>query len=197
MSSRDRLSRMDIDTSWPYQHKVRKLQARFAQSWPAFWCAYLGLLAEAWSTGDRRLTLGEAWVGALPVDLPEAAEALRSVGLLDRFDRIPVASWREWYEPVAARLQQRSAAGQAGAAARWSQSDGNATAKATAMRSDAIAMHHPSPPARNARPSRGRARDAGEPSRGADAGPTKEEASRVWSELRPKLAGLAAKSSGE
>lgn len=187
MSSRDRLSRLDLDTGWAYQHKVRRLQARFGDRWPALWCAYLGLLAEAWAVGDRRMTLADAWVAALPIDFDEALEALKSVSLLDRYGRIPATSWREWYEPVAARIEQRSAAGRAGAAGRWSNGAANATADASAMRPDAIAMHH-TRRARTAGPVAGPRKRARE-TRGADAGPTKEEAAQAWAAIGEKLHG--------
>lgn len=117
--TRDPLARMDVDTHWPYHRKVRQLQARYPDQWPAYWCAYLALLGEAWAKGNRKLTLGEAWCPALPCTVAEATSALIETGIVDRAGRVPRDSWREWFEPVADRLKGKSDAGQKAAHKRW------------------------------------------------------------------------------
>jgi hypothetical protein len=109
---------MDVDTLWPYHHRVRRLQAQHPDRWPVYWTAYLALLAEAWRSGSRLKTLEEAWVPALPCTITEAAEALQGAGIIDRLGRVPLASWRDWYGPVQQRLEQLAEAGKRSAQVR-------------------------------------------------------------------------------
>lgn len=117
--SRDPLARMDVDTRWAYHRKLRKLQRLNPEHWPTYWCAYLALLGEAWAAGKRSLTLEDTWVPATPCQPTEAMAALRAAGIVDKDGRVPLTSWRKWYEPVAKRLRERSDAGRAAAEIRW------------------------------------------------------------------------------
>lgn len=117
--SRDPLARMDVDTRWAYHRKVRRLQAAHPEHWPIYWAAYLALLGEAWAKGSRTITLEDAWCPVLPCTIDEARDALRAAEIIDRQDRVPTASWREWHDPVAKRLQDRSDAALRAAHYRW------------------------------------------------------------------------------
>jgi hypothetical protein len=180
VSSRDRLARMDVDTGWAYHHKVRDLQRRYPERWPVYWAAYLALLGEAWATGDRRLTIADTYPPPMPAPLEETLEALKLTRIVDRFGRVPLNSWREWYGPVAARMAQKSSAGALGAAARWGPKAGANGA------ANAGAMHHPSQPSLPAKPSP-RPRARGRKPRGADEEPTPEQAREVWEGLRQQF----------
>ena len=167
MGTRDGFSRMDVDTGWAYDRKMRELQRLYPDTWPAFVCAYLGLLGEAWSERSRRVALEDAWVPALPCSLEDATTALVSVDLIDSKHRITTRAWAHWFKPAEKRVSQRKAAGEAGAAARW-HSDGNATASQSQWRNDA-----PSQPASQPR----------QPARVAPAREGLNEAERAVEEL--------------
>lgn len=117
--SRDPLTRMDVDTRWPFHRKMRRLRAAEPKDWPAIWTGYMSLLAEAWYAGDRRLTLEECWLPDIDYPVEAAAEALEDVGFIDRMHRIPLTSWKEWFIPVENRIRARSAAGRIAAEKRW------------------------------------------------------------------------------
>ncbi len=145
---RESLNRMDLDTRWPYHHRIRELQRSHPQEWPVYWCAYLAVLGESWATGSR-VPLTTAWVPSLPCSLTDAGEALMAVGLLDKALRVPAHSWKEWYEPAAERISRMSARGKAGASARWSKHEKRTVAQsngdAQALLADA--PRQPSTPA--------------------------------------------------
>lgn len=123
--ARDALQRMDVDTHWVYHRHWRAIQREDPTGWPAHAAAWLALLGECWRASDRRFTLEEAWPPALLGDVVATRAILTRNGLLDRYGRIPQASWDEWYGPTRARVE----AGRKGAAARWNgHADGNATA---------------------------------------------------------------------
>jgi len=119
--SRDRLVRMDISTSWAYDRRTRQLQRRYPEDWPVYWCAYMALLAEAWSSQRGDVTLEDAWVPALPCEYDAARAALESVGLIDADGRVPAEAWEEWYGPARARMQARSEMAKHAADRRWEQ----------------------------------------------------------------------------
>lgn len=156
--ARDALQRMDIDTHWVYHRHWRAIQREDPAGWPTHAAAWLALLGECWRAGDRRFTLEEAWPPALQGDVIHTRGLLVKNGLLDRYGRIPQASWDEWYGPTQARI----AAGHKGATARWGhpQNGGNATGhsggNATAM---PIASQPASQPASQ---KRARKRDGGQ-----------------------------------
>lgn len=126
--TRDALSRMDTDTRWAYHRKVRALQAAHPKLWPVYWCAYMALLGEAWASADRSLTVADAWCPMVPCTPEEATEALQAVGIVDNKGRIPAASWRDWFGPVATRMKLASDKGRLGAEKRWGKKGGNAPA---------------------------------------------------------------------
>jgi hypothetical protein len=179
VSSRDRLARMDVDTGWAYHRKVRELRRRYPDLWPVFWTAYLALLGEAWAVGDRTLTLADTYPPSMPAPVGEALDALQAVRIVDSAGRVPVASWRVWYGPVAAKLRQKSAAGTLGAAARW----GAIGADKGAANGAANAPHPPNPP----NPRRGRARGSNGEPRGSAADPSPEDAAAILEEFRAKF----------
>jgi hypothetical protein len=115
---REGFKHMDVDTDWPYHRKVRMLQRLYPEHWTEYWAAYLALLAEAWKSGNRNLTVLDAWCPAVPSDPPETVAALRAAGIIDRQGRIPIASWRDWFEPAARRMEQYRQAGIASGEAR-------------------------------------------------------------------------------
>lgn len=157
--SREPLARMDIDTRWPYHRKCRALQAAFSTDWPSYWCAYLAVLGESWAAGER-MTIRDAWVPSLPVTIEAAAEALASIGLLDKSGKVPQKSWDEWFGPAAARIDSLKARGRMGAAKRWNKREkainGHKPSDGPAMAQPSVAngqsMHHASQPATPATP---------------------------------------------
>lgn len=78
----------------------------YPETWPAFACAHHGLLAEAWRSRSREVTLEDAWIVALPVTLEDATSALQAAGLLDSDGLIPVDAWAEWFGPVMERIER-------------------------------------------------------------------------------------------
>lgn len=185
--SRDPLTRMDVDTRWPYNRKWRDLQRQHPTTWPHYFAAWMALLGEAWAAGDRSRTLEQSWLFSLPCSVDDAANALAGVGLLDRYHRIPLSAWKEWVEPAIGRIQKRSAAGRVAAEKRWSdRADGNAIA----LGQTANAMHHASHASQPATPrAAAHARSAADASRGAA---MKPKTKRTWSKLGDELHAMAA-----
>lgn len=95
MSRDDGFAIMDISTSLVEDPKFRTLARRHPAQLAAAGWAYVGLLATSWREGER-LTLEEGWPVLLPWD-PEAAEALREVGLVDDETRVPGSVWDGWF----------------------------------------------------------------------------------------------------
>jgi hypothetical protein len=112
---------LQLDVSWAYNRKVRKLQRLYPQAWPVYWACYLALLAEAWQRGHdgRKLTVEDAWVPAMPCSPEEAMAALVAAGVTDKAGRIPAASWRQRVEPVLDAIDAKRAGGRKGADKRW------------------------------------------------------------------------------
>lgn len=113
---RDTLTRMDVDSAILYHRKVRKLQAREPERWPAILAAWLGLLGEAWKARTREVTLEDSWCPALTMlTLADADAALRAVQLIDGDGFIKQDSWDEWFGPALLRVENARNA----AAVRW------------------------------------------------------------------------------
>jgi len=151
--SRDELARMDLSTGFLYHRKTRALQAAHPTAWPAYYVAYLAVLAESWSKG-RRVPLSEAWTVAIPGTMDEALAALRAVELLDATGRMRPSAFKEWVEPALARIARTSAAGRAGANARWNKRGNDGNGSAEPMRSHRLpdAPSQPSQPAKPSQP---------------------------------------------
>lgn len=153
--TRDRLTRMDVDTGWAYHRKLRKLQRLYPEQWPTYWAAYMTLLGEAWAVGSRKLTLEEAWCPAMPCTVEEAEKALRAAAITDTANRVPIASWRKWYEPAARRITARREAGKVAAEKRWHPTNG----KAMPTHNQSYAPRQPA--SQPSTPSRARVREEG------------------------------------
>lgn len=113
--TRDAFVRMDIDTRLVYNKRFRALQRAHPADWANFGMAYIALLGEAWHGRSRDIKLEDAWPSALHCPLADARAALRTAGLIDRQDRIPIEAWEDWYGPAA----RRSQSAQNAAAIRW------------------------------------------------------------------------------
>jgi hypothetical protein len=118
----------DVDSGYYDDEKVRRLW-RALLDVPLMTEAttvHLTTVLASWREG-RRVTAEEA----APLWLPVRAEVLaglQTAGLLDRTGRVPVASWREWYEPALERKRARQEAGRKGGRAKAERSSSNATA---------------------------------------------------------------------
>lgn len=117
--SRQPITRMDVDTGWAYNRKLRRLQQAEPQRWPIFWSCYMALLGEAWQRLDRRLTLVDAWVPSMPCTPAEAQAALLAARIVDKAGRVPLASWNEWVGPALERIRRGSDHGLLAAHNRW------------------------------------------------------------------------------
>jgi hypothetical protein len=102
MSRDDGFVVMDVSTDIVNDPKVRKLYRHAPDHAGAGFAAYIATMADSWRAG-RRVSVDDAWPACIPFDKP-AVDALIHVGLLDRTGRIPVKSWRGWYE--AARIRR-------------------------------------------------------------------------------------------
>lgn len=120
MGRDDTITRMDFDTEWLYHHRARDLQRARPKDWPAFYCAYMVVLADSWRR-RKRVTLADAWppAGTLPVTLAVAGRVLTDVGLLDHQGRVRKDAWDEWVVPVLARIDATRAAARKAANTRW------------------------------------------------------------------------------
>lgn len=130
--TRDAYVRMDVDTRLVYNQRMRRLQRAFPDEWPIFGMAYIALLGEAWHGRSRDVRLEDAWPAALRCDYERCRDALRDVGLIDRFERIPRDAWEDWYGPAAKRI----IAGRNAAASRWQREGSTQTARQTAHQTD-------------------------------------------------------------
>jgi len=104
MSRDDGFPVMDVSTSIVNDPKVRKLYRHAPDHAGTGFIAYVGTLSESWKAG-RRITVDDAWPACVSFD-KAAVEALIHVGLLDRTGRIPVKSWRGWFEAARARREK-------------------------------------------------------------------------------------------
>jgi hypothetical protein len=104
MSRDDGFPVMDVSTDIVNDPKVRKLYRHAPDHAGTGFVAYVGTLSESWKAG-RRVTVDDAWPACVAFD-KAAVEALIHVGLLDRTGRIPVKSWRGWFEAARVRREK-------------------------------------------------------------------------------------------
>lgn len=185
--SRDELARMDLSTGFLYHRKTRALQAAHPTAWPAYYMAYLAVLAESWSKG-RRVPLSEAWTVAIPCPMDEALTALRAVELLDATGRMRTSAFKEWVEPALLRIGRRSEAGRVGARAKWDKAKAAKSERENGRSGNAIALPVPpsqsdsDAPSQPAKPAKPASQNA--PARpGSDTGPDEPDALDAWFRL--------------
>ena len=103
----------NLDTSFLDDPKLRALRRRVGvQRSEHCVVLYLALVLESWRSG-RRMKVNEAVQDWQDVD-EDDVRALRAVGLVDRTERIPKASWDGWYGAAAGRREQLREAGRKG-----------------------------------------------------------------------------------
>lgn len=105
MGSGDGLPWAKVDSAFPQDPKVRRLERRLShRDYLAAIGAWMLILADAWRAGDR-----EEGVSADDLLLDsDLLDALQGVHLLDADGRIPRTSWAKWAEPAFQEVQRRA-----------------------------------------------------------------------------------------
>lgn len=105
MASGNGLPWAKVDSSFPQDPKVRRLERRLShRDYLAAIGAWMLVLADAWRAGSR-----EEGVSADDLVLDaDLLDALQGVHLLDADGRIPQTSWARWAEPAFQEVQRRA-----------------------------------------------------------------------------------------
>jgi hypothetical protein len=122
----------DLDTGIARDPKFRRLARLHPDLIAVAFAGYIGLLAESWGSGERRVAT-DGWPEIISYN-DEAVAALIEVGLLDRASRLPAKAWKSWYGVACSRRELRRSAGSLGGQRRSS----NARAKLEQSPSDAL-----------------------------------------------------------
>lgn len=102
----------DVDVGITRDSKFRRLARLHPDLIAVAFTGYMGILTDSWGTGERR-TAADAWPQIVPWS-DAAVNALIECELLDKFHRVPIATWRGWFGAAAARREKRRFSGSIG-----------------------------------------------------------------------------------
>lgn len=103
MSSDEGFAVMDVSTSLLEDEKFKRLARDYPGLAATGTMGFVSVLAASWRHG-KRVQVRDAWPAWAPYDV-DAVGALMAVKLLDRTGRLPVGSWRGWFDPACKRRE--------------------------------------------------------------------------------------------